>query len=98
MSRMEELKPFVQKLICEYFKTNWQLIEGPSREQKFVDARFAYCYIMVEQYKQSKKATGRDVKKHHTSVMHAINEVKGYIKVDDDYRLRINQIIKMLPQ
>lgn len=98
VSRMDELKPFVQKVICEFFKTNWQLIEEKSREQKFVDARFAYSYIMVEIYKQSKKATGRDIKKHHTSVMHAIKEVKGYMKVDEDYRIRINQLIKMLPQ
>ncbi len=96
--RKEAVKDFVKSMICNYFKVNWDLVTGKCKEQNYVDARWAYSYLMVVVYKQSFKQTGRDLKKDHTTIMHAVNEVNGYLEMKTDYSNKINELIKMLPE
>jgi chromosomal replication initiation ATPase DnaA len=92
------IKDYVQKMICNYFKVNWDIVKGACREQHYIDARWAYAYIMVVIYGQSFSKTGKDVDKDHTAIMYAVEKVKGYIYMKTEYAKTISELIKMLPE
>ncbi len=91
-SLQEAQMVYLQNLICDEYNVSWAEMLAPGRKTQFVDARGAYCYLVRKYFNYSLSKIGDILGKDHTTVIHYINRVSGYIHVGDNAAIRIKRI------
>ena len=86
------IKSKTQDFVCQEFGVNWLQILSKSREQERVEARHVYMFLMSNHLKQSLVETGKDCNRDHTTVIAAVEKIKGYYEVGDQIVTRIENL------
>lgn len=84
-------KKHLLDISCEYLKLKKEDVLGPSRKVELVKCRQMIGYLLTEM-----GITREDVYpilgyKDHSTVVHGVTAVKGYLKVDKEYRQEYKQ-------
>lgn len=67
-------------------------MQGKSRERRYVDARYlAMYFIRLNRPDVGFKKIGKIFKRHHSSVINAIQCVEDWLEVDADFRYKYAQ-------
>lgn len=79
----------IVKLTAEFFNIPHDRLVGGFKTVEDVKARQFISYLLDEM-KVTKVETSKVLNQNHASVINAINRVKGYISVDEDYQKEYN--------
>ena len=83
----------LRELVCKMYSVSWPEIMSDSRKGELVDARHAYMYLACTILKQSSNTTGEELNRDHSTVLSALEKIKGYYKVNDFYTIKLTLII-----
>lgn len=100
LSQYEIITTSLQNEVCLTFGISWKDVLSKKRNAEFVDARRAYVYLAFEfikneyHFKITYKRIGREMNRHHTSIMHLHNTAKNFMKNNDPIKEKIFYILK----
>lgn len=78
------LLPKLKSSICQYYGITWSQFEGGSRQHRVCEARGLFCYLARALYPEIRFVDiRRFVKRDHSTVVHGINRVQGYLDESD---------------
>ncbi len=87
-------KQVLQKIVCNEFLTTWDDVLSISRKTKVVAARHTYIYMLRTSLLENVVDIGRQLNRDHTSILHALNAIKGYYDVKDEIVTKIENVKK----
>lgn len=77
----------IQKMVCSYFKIDYDKLQSKSRTGDVVNARQIAMYLAKKFTKSSLKAIGEHFgNRDHTTVIHSVQKVEDFLKTDEAYR------------
>ncbi|MDR1102773.1 MAG: chromosomal replication initiator protein DnaA [Tannerella sp.] len=77
----------IQKVVCDHFHLELELIYSPSRKREIVQARQIVMYLAKKYMHMSLSCIGKIVGgKNHATVLHACNMVKDQIEINKSFR------------
>lgn len=82
----------IERLVCTYFGVSIAQYHSRSRLRPVVNARHLSMYFMREHTGLSLKDIGARSGRDHTSVIHAITAVRGWIATDEEYRQQVAEL------
>jgi len=88
---------YIQKVVCNYFNINVEVIKSKTRKREIVQARQIAMYFAKSFTKSSLVEIGKVMGgKDHATVLHACKMVNNLIDTDKRFKLYINEIEKKL--
>lgn len=78
-------KKHLLDISSEYFQIGKEILIGESRKAALVKCRHMVFYFL-HQVKMPKEQIAQLVGKDHSTIIHAISTVKGYVTVDKEYK------------
>lgn len=77
----------IQKMVCTYFKIDYDKLQSKTRTGDVVNARQIAMYLAKKFTKCSLKTIGDHFgKRDHTTVIHSVQKVEDFLKTDEKYR------------
>ncbi|MDR2763697.1 MAG: chromosomal replication initiator protein DnaA [Tannerella sp.] len=77
----------IQKVVCDFFHLEPELIHSPSRKREIVQARQIVMYLAIKHMHVSLSHIGRRIGgKNHATVSHSCNAVRDLIETDKTFR------------
>jgi len=73
----------LRNLVSSYFKMPFEIIAMKSRKKSIVDARHVYIFIAHKVLGLSHTAIADEFGQDRTAIIHAVNKIDGFIKVND---------------
>jgi len=73
----------VIKNICFFYNVSELFVKENAKKKTIIRVRHMCMYFLREKTPMNLKAIGAVFKKDHTTVLHAINKIKGYIDIND---------------
>lgn len=96
-SRREISIDFIQKIVCDYFNLQAEMLKSKTRKREIVQARQIAMFFAKNLTKSSLAAIGSVVGgKDHATVLHACKTVNNLIDTDKRFKLYIDEIEKKL--
>lgn len=86
----------IERLVCTYFGVTIDQYRSRSRLRAVVNARHLNMYFMREHTGLSLKDIGARSGRDHTSVIHAITAVRGWIATDEEFRQQVAELQVLL--
>lgn len=86
----------IEKVICEYFDVDPQLLHVKCRKREVVEAKQYICYFMYDTYSVTYEAIADYFKAHHTTCIHNAQVVRNEAKNSDTVKENINNIKQLL--
>ncbi len=87
----------IQKVVCEYFNMNIDLLQTKSRKREIVQARQIAMYFSKDLTKSSLSAIGSEIGgKDHATVLHAYKTVRNLVETSNEFKVYINEIKRRL--
>lgn len=84
---VQRIKPnVILDIVAQCFMVSVSEITGNDRKEPIVTARHLAIYFIYENCNMFKIAIGRMFNRDHTSVIHAINNVKKFNDTDEKYK------------
>ena len=88
---------FIQKIVCDYFNLNLELINSKTRKREIVQARQLAMYFSKKHTKSSLATIGLHCgNKDHATVLHACRTVNNLIETDKQFRTYVEDLDKKL--
>lgn len=88
----------ILKTIVEHFDITLTILLTPTRKRVIVYPRQLAMYFMAHYTILSLKRIGEIFEKDHTTVIHSIEAIEGWVATDEKVREQLNQITqKILP-
>lgn len=76
-------KEEILKVICKELQMDFDEVKNrKTRLREFVYARQLYAYFCKEYTNESLKKIGKFIHKNHATIIHSINQIKGYYDYD----------------
>ena len=91
-----KLREAIMETVCAEFECTWVELKGPSRKQRLSDARAVYAYFCRRLMHDTFERIAAAVDKQHSSVVHGIKRIEGFISVGDNVAAIIARIEKKL--
>ncbi|PEN08819.1 chromosomal replication initiator protein DnaA [Longimonas halophila] len=83
----------IQRIVCEYFDINEDLIRAKTRKREVVRARQIAMYFCKEMTQHSLKTIGLHFGgRDHSTVIHAVKTVEDQVDTDTQFRDAVDQI------
>lgn len=77
----------VIEVVCDYHNIDISEIYNQKKYQRLVKGRDVISYILYNQYNWTYQDISKLLKKaNHTTILHAIRKVQGFIELDKNYR------------
>lgn len=93
----EQLMPEIVRIVFYYFNVDELLAYGHSQESYIVKPRYIAMYFIRERLKIPLKTIGKLFGgRDHSTVIHGVDCVKGYMQTSRDYRDMVKEIEKLL--
>lgn len=86
----------IKKVVCEYFQIPVDKIASRDRKREVVQARQITMYLAKNLTKTSLMGIGKHFDLHHSTVIHAVNQVKDLKDVDKNFKTDLTAIEKKL--
>ncbi len=88
---------FIQKVVCDYFNIELDLLQTPTRKREIVQARQIAMFFSKSFTKFSLSSIGSQIGgKDHATVLHACKTVNNLIETDRQFKQYIDDILKKL--
>ena len=88
---------YIQKVVCDYFSMQVELLKSRTRKREIVQARQIAMFFAKSLTKSSLATIGSQIGgKDHATVLHACKTVNNLIDTDKRFRLYIDEIEKKL--
>ncbi len=88
---------FIQKIVCDYFNLNLEMINSKTRKREIVQARQLAMYFSKKHTKSSLATIGLHCgNKDHATVLHACRTVNNLIETDKQFRTYVEDLDKKL--
>jgi chromosomal replication initiation ATPase DnaA len=90
-------KEEVLKVICRELAMDFDEVKNrKTRLRDFVYARQLYAYFCKEYTNESLTKIGKFIHKDHATIIHSINQIKGYYDIDKVIKRDVDKINTML--
>ncbi|HNX07096.1 MAG TPA: chromosomal replication initiator protein DnaA [Bacteroidales bacterium] len=88
---------YIQKIICDYFGINIDLLNSKTRKREIVQARQLSMFFAKKLTKASLASIGMHCgKKDHATVLHACRTVNNLIETDKQFKLYVDELEKKI--
>ncbi|MCK9612158.1 MAG: chromosomal replication initiator protein DnaA [Bacteroidales bacterium] len=88
---------FIQKIVCDYFGINIDLLNSKTRKREIVQARQLSMFFAKKLTKASLASIGLHCgKKDHATVLHACRTVNNLIETDKQFKLYVDDLEKKI--
>ncbi|MEI6899755.1 MAG: chromosomal replication initiator protein DnaA [Bacteroidota bacterium] len=88
---------FIQKVICDYFNINIEMINSKTRKREIVQARQLSMYFSKKHTKASLASIGLHCgNKDHATVLHACRTVNNLVETDKQFRSFVEELDKKI--
>jgi chromosomal replication initiator protein len=86
-------KEEILKAICKELQMDFNEVKNrKTRLREFVYARQLYAYFCKEYTNESLKKIGKFIHKNHATIIHSINQIKGYYDYDKVIKNDVDKI------
>ena len=86
-------KEEILKVICKELQMDFDEVKNrKTRLREFVYARQLYAYFCKEYTNESLKKIGKFIHKNHATIIHSINQIKGYYDYDKVIKNDVDKI------
>jgi len=86
-------KEEILKVICKELQMDFNEVKNrKTRLREFVYARQLYAYFCKEYTNESLKKIGKFIHKNHATIIHSINQIKGYYDYDKVIKNDVDKI------
>jgi hypothetical protein len=80
---MKKKQLVIVETVCKHFEVNKDAVLGKSRVAHHRNARHVIMYLLRDYLKMTLKDIGNYMNRDHTSVIHALRNIEGYIQTKD---------------
>lgn len=88
---------YIQKVVCDYFNMNVEVLQSKTRKREIVQARQIAMYFSKELTSSSLSAIGSAIGgKDHATVLYAYRQVNNLAETDREFKSYINDIEQKL--
>ncbi len=88
---------YIQKIVCDYFSINIDLLNSKTRKREIVQARQLSMFFAKKLTKASLASIGMHCgKKDHATVLHACRTVNNLIETDKQFKLYVDDLEKKI--
>lgn len=88
---------YIQKIVCDYFGINIDLLNSKTRKREIVQARQLSMFFAKKLTKASLASIGMHCgKKDHATVLHACRTVNNLIETDKQFKLYVDDLEKKI--
>lgn len=88
---------YIQKIVCDYFAINIDLLNSKTRKREIVQARQLSMFFAKKLTKASLASIGMHCgKKDHATVLHACRTVNNLIETDKQFKLYVDDLEKKI--
>ena len=74
----------IREKVCESFELSWKDIYSHRRDRHTSNARMCYCYLLRTYLNLSYTVIGKMVNRDHSTIMHEVRKIAGYLTVKDE--------------
>ena len=90
-------KEEILKVICRELQMNFEEVKNrKTRLREFVYARQLYAYFCKQYTNESLSKIGKFINKDHATMIHSINQIKGYYEFDNTIQNDVNKLETIL--
>ena len=88
---------FIQKIVCDYFNINLDILNSKTRKREIVQARQLVMYFAKEYTKSSLAMIGMHCgNKDHATVLHAVRTINNLLETDKQFRGYVKDLDKKI--
>jgi chromosomal replication initiator protein len=88
---------YIQKIVCDYFSIEMDLINSKTRKREIVQARQLAMYFSKKMTKSSLATIGLHCgNKDHATVLHACRTVNNLIETDKQFKVYVDELEKKI--
>ncbi|HOY31157.1 MAG TPA: chromosomal replication initiator protein DnaA [Bacteroidales bacterium] len=88
---------YIQKIVCDYFGINIEMLNSKTRKREIVQARQLSMFFAKKLTKASLASIGMHCgKKDHATVLHACRTVNNLIETDKQFKLYVDDLEKKI--
>ena len=85
----------ISKIYCEKYDINETILKSKTRTTGWVQHRQIIMYIMNVIFKKTFSETGKYFRRDHSTAIHAVDTIEGYIQVDKSFKQRVENALKL---
>lgn len=90
-------KEEILKVVCRELQMNFEEVKNrKTRLREFVYARQLYAYFCKQYTNESLSKIGQFINKDHATMIHSINQIKGYYEFDNTIQNDVNKLETIL--
>ena len=90
-------KEEILKVICRELQMDFDEVKNrKTRLREFVYARQLYSYFCKEYTNESLAKIGKFINKNHATIIHSINQIKGYYDYDKTIKCDVDKVNTIL--
>lgn len=90
-------KEEILKVVCRELQMNFEEVKNrKTRLRDFVYARQLYAYFCKQYTNESLSKIGKFINKDHATMIHSINQIKGYYEFDNIIQNDVNKLETIL--
>lgn len=90
-------KEEILKVICRELQMDFEEVKNrKTRLREFVYARQLYAYFCKQYTNESLSKIGKFINKDHATMIHSINQIKGYYEFDNTIQNDVNKLETIL--
>lgn len=86
----------IEQVVIKYFGIDEKTLKGSRGKESVAWARFVYCYLCRKHARVNYSELGRTLSRDHTTIMHAVGQVEGRIKIYPEYADEVKAVERML--
>lgn len=86
----------LMEICCNYFGVTEKEVRGWRRFRRIVTARQVFFYLLKKFTKLTLTGIGKEFNRDHTTIIHSIKTVNGFIQIDPDFKKDIENIETIL--
>jgi hypothetical protein len=88
----------IQLIVCEYFNTPYDKVQGKSRKREIITSRQTTQYLSKMFTKLSLKSIGEHFEADHTTVMHSCQTVTDLMDTDIVFKNDITHLTELISE
>ena len=81
---------------CKLYNCTWEQLVAQSRFHWVVECRYLLMYFLFTKYRLSNSLIARLFNKHHSSVIHALRNMRNQIETDANFREYVERMETLL--
>jgi hypothetical protein len=81
---------------CKLYNCTWEQLVAQSRFHWVVECRYLLMYFLFTKYRLSNSLIARLFNKHHSSVIHALRNMRSQIETDANFREYVERMETLL--